>query len=90
MRADRYVRDSIARLKAEKQGMGAGAPADWCRFVLMVLRPVIRKQLNWINVQGSDGSEKKSFTEGDLYAYCRAVYVSSYKFKHVTDTFIVP
>lgn len=75
MRAERCVRDVISHLKDEVRGMGEGNPGGRCGLVVVMLRTVIKQQVEWLNVRRGEGRSSCLFPDGDLYAYFLVLFI---------------
>lgn len=76
VRAEHFVRDVVARLNNEMSGMRGGIPGGRCGFVVMILGPVIRQQVEWLNIQVGASRQHPHFGEGELYAYIAVLFMS--------------
>lgn len=66
LRAERYVRAVFALRKSEVARMGSTIPSSRCGIVVMMLRRVVKEQVDWLNVQIGDATANKDMSEGDL------------------------
>lgn len=71
---------------AEIDGFFTSKPAGQCGCVVSMLRPVIKQQNEWINVQTDDTSSKRTIQDGDLYAYFALLFMSHLTNLSMTET----
>lgn len=58
--------------------MGAVSPGGRCGFVLMMFRPLVTQQMNWLNVQVGDGQSCLDASDGDLYGFLAVLFMSHF------------
>lgn len=76
MRAERYVRDVVTRLSSEMSGIGTALPGGRCGFVVFMLRPAVKQQSEWLNVQVLQSRLQQLVSEGDLFSLFAVLLMS--------------